>query len=285
MRIPPNPPAAVPHGRRRGAAPGRWPRAKDDRRELPSRRSSTARCRPGENPGHADGAGNVGSRSSSTSSTCPSSPSAPRRRTSSSGTRPGPSSGALRRSTPAMRRAVRASSGIPRQQGPRASRTCICPRVAEAARSVSTSFRPPTCGTPPAPAPPRPERRDLQRATLDRRAQRVRLDAVVRRLELIGGFCPGVGLLLMLAGSMQLALRVGLRSLDRLTGQVRALGVSFSEYANRGAGRRRRWNRGRGIHSRSMRSWPLGGQFRGSVGDCPATSPMNSRPRSPSSAT
>ena len=36
----------------------------------------------------------------------------------------------------------------------------------------------------------------------------------------------GVGLMLALAGLMQLALRVGLRSLDRLTGQVRALDVS-----------------------------------------------------------
>ena len=65
----------------------------------------------------------------------------------------------------------------------------------------------------------------LQRATLIVARERERLDAAVRRLELIG-IALGVGLMLMLAGSMQLALRVGLRSLDRLTGQVRALGVS-----------------------------------------------------------
>ena len=65
----------------------------------------------------------------------------------------------------------------------------------------------------------------LQQATLIVARERAHLDAAVRRLELIG-VGLGVGLLLMLAGSMQLALRVGLRSLDRLTGQVRALGVS-----------------------------------------------------------
>ena len=73
--------------------------------------------------------------------------------------------------------------------------------------------------------PPPSGRRRLQRATLIVARERVHLDAAVRRLELIG-VGLGVALLLMLAGSMQLALRVGLRSLDRLTGQVRALGVS-----------------------------------------------------------
>ena len=65
----------------------------------------------------------------------------------------------------------------------------------------------------------------LQRATLIVARERAHLDAAVRRLELVG-VGLGVGLLLMLAGSMQLALRVGLRSLDRLTGQVRTLGIS-----------------------------------------------------------
>ena len=55
--------------------------------------------------------------------------------------------------------------------------------------------------------------------------ERQQLDAAVHRLELtVAGL--GVGLMLALAGLMQLALRVGLRSLDRLTGQVRALDVT-----------------------------------------------------------
>jgi signal transduction histidine kinase len=55
--------------------------------------------------------------------------------------------------------------------------------------------------------------------------ERERFDAGVRRLELTGAGV-GIGLMLALAGLMQLALRVGLRSLDRLTGQVRALDVT-----------------------------------------------------------
>lgn len=55
--------------------------------------------------------------------------------------------------------------------------------------------------------------------------ERQQLDTAVHHLELtLVGL--GLGLMLGLAGLMQLALRVGLRSLDRLTGQVRALDVS-----------------------------------------------------------
>jgi signal transduction histidine kinase len=55
--------------------------------------------------------------------------------------------------------------------------------------------------------------------------ERQQLDTAVHRLELtVAGL--GIGLMLALAGLMQLALRVGLRSLDRLTGQVRALDVT-----------------------------------------------------------
>jgi two-component system sensor histidine kinase QseC len=55
--------------------------------------------------------------------------------------------------------------------------------------------------------------------------EREQLDAAVHRLELaVAGL--GIALLLTLAGLMQLALRVGLRSLDRLTSQVRALDVT-----------------------------------------------------------
>jgi signal transduction histidine kinase len=55
--------------------------------------------------------------------------------------------------------------------------------------------------------------------------EREQLDAGIRRLELtfLG---LGAVLVLALAGLMQLALRVGLRSLERLTGEVRALGVT-----------------------------------------------------------
>jgi two-component system sensor histidine kinase QseC len=55
--------------------------------------------------------------------------------------------------------------------------------------------------------------------------ERQQLDGAVHHLELTGAGL-GVGLMLALAGLMQLALRVGLRSLDRLTGQVRALDVT-----------------------------------------------------------
>jgi two-component system, OmpR family, heavy metal sensor histidine kinase CusS len=62
-------------------------------------------------------------------------------------------------------------------------------------------------------------------ATLLVAREREDLDAGVRRLELtLAGI--GAGLVLALAGLMQLALRVGLRSLERLTGQVRALDVT-----------------------------------------------------------
>jgi len=55
--------------------------------------------------------------------------------------------------------------------------------------------------------------------------ERQQLDTAVHRLELtVAGL--GIGLMLALAGLVQLALRVGLRSLDRLTGQVRALDVT-----------------------------------------------------------
>jgi two-component system, OmpR family, heavy metal sensor histidine kinase CusS len=63
------------------------------------------------------------------------------------------------------------------------------------------------------------------RATLIVAREREHLDAAVRRLQLVG-VGLGAGLMLMLAGAMQLALRVGLRSLDRLTEKVRVLGIS-----------------------------------------------------------
>ena len=70
-----------------------------------------------------------------------------------------------------------------------------------------------------------PSSASLPAATFIVAREREGLDAGVRRLELaIGGL--GVGLLLTLAGLMHLALRVGLRSLDRLTRQVRALDVT-----------------------------------------------------------
>jgi signal transduction histidine kinase len=62
-------------------------------------------------------------------------------------------------------------------------------------------------------------------ATLLVAREREDFDAAVRRLDLTAAGL-GVGLMLALAGLMQLALRVGLRSLDRLTGQVRGLDVS-----------------------------------------------------------
>jgi signal transduction histidine kinase len=61
-------------------------------------------------------------------------------------------------------------------------------------------------------------------ATLLVAREREQLDAAIRRLEMTVA-AVGIGLMLALAGLMQLALRVGLRSLDRLTGQVRALDV------------------------------------------------------------
>jgi signal transduction histidine kinase len=72
----------------------------------------------------------------------------------------------------------------------------------------------------PAPAMPGP-----LTATLVVAREREQLDAAIRRLDLtVAGL--GGGLMLALAGLMHLALRMGLRSLDRLTGQVRALDVS-----------------------------------------------------------
>jgi signal transduction histidine kinase len=62
-------------------------------------------------------------------------------------------------------------------------------------------------------------------ATLIVARERERLDGDVRRLERwVAGV--GVGLMLALAGLTQLGLRLGLRSLDRLTRQVRALDVT-----------------------------------------------------------
>jgi two-component system, OmpR family, heavy metal sensor histidine kinase CusS len=63
------------------------------------------------------------------------------------------------------------------------------------------------------------------RVTLLVAREREQFDAGVRRLEL-GIAAVGAGLMLTLAGLMQLSLRVGLRSLERLTGQVRALDVT-----------------------------------------------------------
>ncbi|MGH7322429.1 MAG: sensor histidine kinase [Candidatus Rokuibacteriota bacterium] len=78
-----------------------------------------------------------------------------------------------------------------------------------------------TAGTP----VPAPVSSSVPAATLIVAREREQLDADVRRLELVvAGF--GIGLMLALAGLTQLALRVGLQSLDRLTGQVRALDVT-----------------------------------------------------------
>jgi signal transduction histidine kinase len=55
--------------------------------------------------------------------------------------------------------------------------------------------------------------------------EREEFDAAIRRLDVTAAGL-GVALMLVLAGLMHLALRVGLRSLDRLTGQVRALDVT-----------------------------------------------------------
>jgi signal transduction histidine kinase len=70
-----------------------------------------------------------------------------------------------------------------------------------------------------------PEPSSRSAATLLVAREREQLDAAIRWLDLTVA-ALGIGLLLALAGLMQLALRVGLRSLDRLTGQVRALDVS-----------------------------------------------------------
>jgi signal transduction histidine kinase len=76
----------------------------------------------------------------------------------------------------------------------------------------------------PAEAGPGPEASSRPVATLLVAREREQLDTAIRRLELtVAGL--GIGLMLALAGLMQLALRVGLRSLDRLTGQVCALDV------------------------------------------------------------
>jgi signal transduction histidine kinase len=62
-------------------------------------------------------------------------------------------------------------------------------------------------------------------ATLLVAREREEFDAAIRRLDLTAAGL-GVALMLALAGLMHLALRVGLHSLDRLTGQVRALDVN-----------------------------------------------------------
>jgi signal transduction histidine kinase len=71
---------------------------------------------------------------------------------------------------------------------------------------------------------PGPEAASRSAATLLVAREREQLDAAIRWLDLTVA-ALGIGLMLALAGLMQLALRVGLRSLDRLTGQVRALDV------------------------------------------------------------
>jgi signal transduction histidine kinase len=72
---------------------------------------------------------------------------------------------------------------------------------------------------------PGPAAPGLLAATVVVAREREQLDAAIRRLDLtVAGL--GAGLMLALAGLMHLALRMGLRSLDRLTGQVRALDVS-----------------------------------------------------------
>ena len=78
-----------------------------------------------------------------------------------------------------------------------------------------------TTGTPA--AEPVPSSREAAILVVAR--EREQLDGDLRRLEL-GVAAVAVGLMLALAGLTQLALRVGLRSLDRLTGQVRALDVT-----------------------------------------------------------
>jgi signal transduction histidine kinase len=70
-----------------------------------------------------------------------------------------------------------------------------------------------------------PEASSRSAATLLVAREREQFDAAIRWLDLTVA-ALGIGLMLGLAGLMQLALRVGLRSLDRLTAQVRALDVS-----------------------------------------------------------
>jgi signal transduction histidine kinase len=77
----------------------------------------------------------------------------------------------------------------------------------------------------PAEGRPAPEASSRSAATLLVAREREQLDAAIRRLDLTVATL-GIGLMLALAGLTQLALRVGLRSLDRLTGQVRALDVN-----------------------------------------------------------
>ena len=93
----------------------------------------------------------------------------------------------------------------------------------------------------------------------------------------------GAGLMLALAGLMQLALRVGLRSLDRLTGQVRALDVNSLDA--RVAVARRRPTRSRWSSSRSTPCSPGSRPALSGSVVCRATSPTSSRRRSPSSET
>ena len=72
---------------------------------------------------------------------------------------------------------------------------------------------------------PDPTSPDSRTATLLVAREREQLDAGVRRMELtVLGL--GAALVVVLAGLIQLALRFGLRALDRLTGQVRSLGVT-----------------------------------------------------------
>jgi signal transduction histidine kinase len=88
--------------------------------------------------------------------------------------------------------------------------------------SVDTDDDPAEAKDVPAPAP---ASSSLPTLTLLVAHEREQLDAAVRRLQLaVAGL--GVGLMLALAGLAHLALRVGLRSLDRLTGQVRGLDVT-----------------------------------------------------------
>ena len=105
------------------------------------------------------------------------------------------------------------------------SGTFASPMAAGDARSRSTSCRPWIRRTCRAEGRPAPEASSRSAATLLVAREREQLDAAIRRLELTVATL-GIGLMLALAGLTQLALRVGLRSLDRLTGQVRALDVS-----------------------------------------------------------
>ena len=130
---------------------------------------------------------------------------------------------------------------------------------------------------------PRPDlRRDSPTVTLLVAREREQLDAGVRRMELtfLG---LGAVLVVALAGLMQLALRVGLRALERLTGEVRALDVTSLDTADRREERRPR--RSRSSSSRSTLCWPGWRRASSGSGDCRATSPTSSRRRSPSCET